>query len=223
MSVLCYKPILCLRPVHADMRNELRTRALELGSSTLYEAGGGVGAMDPAIRPVWKGAALCALAYPVMCHSGDNLAIHRALELCEPGDALVVSTHGDISGYFGEVLTVAAQARGVAGLIMDGGVRDVHAIEKLGFPVFARCISMRRTVKHEPGLIGEPVVVGGVLVSRESVVVADGDGVLISDVSHFADVLASAEARSAREAELMGKLKLGALTLDLLGLRTPGQ
>lgn len=203
------------------MRNDLRVRALELGSSTIYEAGGGVGAMDPAIRPAWIGAAVCGPAYPVTCHVGDNLPIHRALERCEPGDVLVVSASGDDSGYFGNVLATAARARGVAGLIIDGGVRDIHALEKIGFPAFARYISMRRTVKHDPGTVGETVVVGGVLVSRESVVIADSDGVLITYASHFEDVLASAEARSLREAELMTRIELGELTLDLLGLRSP--
>ena len=175
--------------------------------------------MDPAIRPVWKGAAVCGPAYPVLCHAGDNLAIHRALELCEPGDVLVVSAHGEDSGYFGEVLTTASEARGVAGLVIDGGVRDIQAIEKLGFPVFARHISMRRVVKHEPGLVGQPVVVGGVLISRESVVIADSDGVLVVDAILLLEILAKSDERSAREAEIMSQLKRGALTLDLLGLR----
>lgn len=201
------------------MQHDVKARALELGSSTLYEAGGGSGAMDPAIRPVWKGATLCGPAYPVLCHAGDNLAIHRALESCEPGDVLVVSAHGEDSGYFGEVLATASEARGVAGAVIDAGVRDIQALEKRGFPVFARHISMRRTVKHEPGLIGQPVVVGGVLVSRESVIVADADGVLVVDASRLTEILARSAERSAREVEIMRRLKLGELTLDLLGLR----
>jgi 4-hydroxy-4-methyl-2-oxoglutarate aldolase len=203
------------------MRDELRFRALELGASTMYEAGGGVGAMDPAIRPVWRGAAMCGLAFPVRCHVGDNLPIHRALERCEPGDVLVVDAMGDDSGYFGEVLATAAEARGIAGVVVDGGVRDVLSCERRAFPVFARWISMRRTVKHEPGLIGEPVNVGGVTVSRESIVVADSDGVLVTPLASFEDVLHAAETRAKREAEIMGRLRLGELTLDLLGIRKP--
>jgi 4-hydroxy-4-methyl-2-oxoglutarate aldolase len=179
--------------------------------------------MDPAIRPVWRGAAVCGPAYPVLCHAGDNLAIHRALERCQPGDVLVVSAHGEDSGYFGEVLATASQARGVAGLVIDGGVRDIQAIERLGFAVFARHISMRRVVKHEPGLIGEPVVVGGVLVSRESVVIADSDGALVVEASLLSEIVAKSEERSVREAEIMKQLRLGALTLDLLGLRKQAQ
>jgi 4-hydroxy-4-methyl-2-oxoglutarate aldolase len=201
------------------MRDDLKSRALELGASTIYEAAGGVGAVDPAIRPVWRGAAMCGQAFPVRCHVGDNLPIHRALERCEPGDVLVVDAVGDASGYFGEVLAAAAEARGVAGVVVDGGVRDVLSCERRAFPVFARWISMRRTVKHEPGLIGEPVNVGGVLISRESVVVADSDGVLVTPVASFEDMLRLAETRAKREAEVMSRLKRGELTLDLLGIR----
>ncbi len=117
---------------------DLWDRALQLGASTLYEAGGGIGALEPAIRPVWKGALLCGPAYPLACVVGDNLAVHRALERCQRGDVLVVNAGADDSGYIGEVLANAAQSRGVRGVVIDGGVRDVDAFERLRFPVFAR-------------------------------------------------------------------------------------
>jgi 4-hydroxy-4-methyl-2-oxoglutarate aldolase len=194
-------------------------RALDCGASTVYEAGGGVGALDPAIRPVWRGAMLCGPAFPVMCAAGDNLAVHRALERCEPGDVLVVAAGGEDSGYLGEVLANAARARGVSGIVVDGGVRDIDGLETMQFPAFARWISMRRTSKREPGEIGEPVLAGGVLVSRGSIVVADSDGVFISDPAGFEQAVIAAEARAAREAELIRRIKAGELTLDLLGLR----
>jgi 4-hydroxy-4-methyl-2-oxoglutarate aldolase len=175
--------------------------------------------MDPAIRPVWKGAALCGIAFPVLCQVGDNLAIHRALERCQPNDVLVVGASGDDSGYFGQVLATAAQARGVTGLVIDGGVRDITALESIGFPVFARSVSMRRTVKQKPGLIGNSLVIAGVSVSRESMIVADSDGVVVVDAKTFEAILCDAEARATKEADLMAKLRLGELTLDLLGIR----
>jgi 4-hydroxy-4-methyl-2-oxoglutarate aldolase len=199
--------------------NGLQKRALDCGASTVYEAGGGTGALDPAIRPVWRGAALCGPAFPVRCGTGDNLAVHRALERCEPGDVLVITAAGEDSGYLGEVLANAAQARGVAGAVVDGGVRDVDALELLGFPVFARWISMRRTVKREPGEIGVPVRAGGVLVAPGSMVLADSDGVFVADAAGFEQAVVAAEARVAREAELIQRIKKGELTLDLLGLR----
>ena len=201
------------------MSADVWARALELGTSTLYEANGGVGALDPAIRPVWRGAALSGPAYPLICAVGDNLAVHRALERCSPGDVLVVDAAGDQSGYFGEVLTRAAQARGVRGVVMDGGVRDIDAFERLRFPVFARLISMRRSVKVSPGRIGEPASVGGVLVSPGDVVVADTDGVFVCAASRWEATLKAGEARAAREAGLIKRIEAGELTLDLLDLR----
>lgn len=202
--------------------NGLRERALACGASTVYEAGGGVGALDPAIRPVWRGAMLCGPAFPVMCAAGDNLAVHRALERCQAGDVLVITAAGEDSGYMGEVLANAALVRGVTGVVVDGGVRDIDALERLRFPVFARWISMRRTVKREPGEIGRPVRVGGVLIEPGAVVVADSDGVFISDDARFEEAVVAAEARVAREVELIQRIKQGELTLDLLGLRRAG-
>lgn len=175
--------------------------------------------MDPAIRPVWKGAALCGIAFPVLCQVGDNLAIHRALERCQPNDVLVVGASGDDSGYFGHVLATAAQARGITGLVIDGGVRDITALEMIGFPAFARSVSMRRTVKQKPGVIGNAMVIAGVSVSRESMIVADSDGVVVVDSKTFEAILSDAEARATKEADLMAKLRHGELTLDLLGIR----
>jgi len=198
---------------------ELYQRALSLGASTIYEAAGGLGAMDPAIRPVWKGAAVCGPAFPVKCVVGDNLAIHRALEQGEPGDVLVVDAGGDSSGYFGEVLANAAQARGLIGAVVNGGVRDIDAFERIGFPVFSRWISMRRTAKREAGEIGESIDVGGVIVARGAVVVADADGVLVTHSATFEATLRKADGRATRESGIIARLKSGELTLDLLGLR----
>jgi 4-hydroxy-4-methyl-2-oxoglutarate aldolase len=194
-------------------------RALELGASTLYEANGGVGSVDPAIRPVWPGAALCGAAYPLMCAPGDNLAVHRALERCQSGDVLVVNAGGDNSGYIGEVLANAARARGVRGAVVDGGVRDIAAFQRLRFPVFARWISMRRVSKQGPGAIGEGTLVGGIEVSPGDVIVADADGVLICEASRFEATLRDAQARAERETGMIAKIAKGELTLDLLGLR----
>jgi 4-hydroxy-4-methyl-2-oxoglutarate aldolase len=194
-------------------------RAIQLGASTLYEAGGGIGAVDPAIRPVWHGAMVSGRAYPVTCAVGDNLGVHRALELCRPGDVLVVNARGDSSGYFGEVLANAAKARGVRGVVMDGGVRDIDAFERMRFPVFARWISMRRTIKQDPGDIGQAIDVGGVRVTPTSVVVADSDGVFVCEGTTFAKTVQDAEARAAREATLISRIEAGELTLDLLKLR----
>jgi 4-hydroxy-4-methyl-2-oxoglutarate aldolase len=175
--------------------------------------------MDPAIQAVWKGAGICGPALPVECAAGDNLAIHLAVAECTGGEVLVVNAHAHLAGYWGEVLTVAALARGVAGLVIDGGVRDVEALERHRFPVFACGLSILRTVKHEPGRFGVPLVCGGVLVRRGDVVVADADGVVVVAQERVAEVLENSRARAAREQEIMTRLHEGELTLDLLGLR----
>jgi len=193
--------------------------ALELGASTLYEAAGGTGAIDPAIRPAWKGAAVCGPAFTVRCAKGDNLAVHRALERCRPGDVLVVDAGGDGSGYCGDVIANAAIARGVVGAVVDGGVRDIDAFERLEFPVFSRWVSMRRSQKKEPGTIGEPVHVGGVEIRPGDIVVGDADGVFVTSAETFAKTIEAGEARVRREEEMIRRIKAGALTLDLLDLR----
>jgi 4-hydroxy-4-methyl-2-oxoglutarate aldolase len=202
----------------ADLREEL----LRLGSATVYEASGAEGALDPAIAPVWPGARVCGPALPVQCSPGDNLAVHLAMEAAESGVVLVVDARGHLAGYCGEVLGVAAQARGVLGLVIDGGVRDSDALERLGFPVFARGRSIARTVKHEPGRVGDPVVAGGALVRLGDVVVADADGVVVVRAERVTEVLEASRARVAKEDQVMARLRGGELTLDLLGLRRPG-
>ncbi|HWQ09900.1 MAG TPA: RraA family protein, partial [Holophaga sp.] len=126
------------------MTPEALALALRLGTATLHEASDLPGsAVDPAIRPIWIGAALAAPAFPVACAPGDNLAIHLALERAPRGSVLVVAADGFVAGYWGEVLTVAAEAAGLAGLVIDGGVRDTDALARRRFPVFARGISVR--------------------------------------------------------------------------------
>jgi 4-hydroxy-4-methyl-2-oxoglutarate aldolase len=200
----------------------MSARLLALGTSTLYEAGrplSATRALDPGIRPLWHGAALCGPAYPVACAEADNLAVHRAMEHCGAGDVLVVDGRGALVGYWGEILTVAAQARGIAGLVVDGGARDIDALHRRQFPVFARGAGMPGAAKKEPGRIGEPIRAGGAGVGVGDVVVADCDGVLVIDAARAADVLAAAEERAAAEDRMMAELTTGALTIDLLGLR----
>jgi 4-hydroxy-4-methyl-2-oxoglutarate aldolase len=197
-------------------------RMLELGTSTLFESGRATGAttaLDPAIRPLWSGAAACGPAYPVTCDTADNLAVHRAIELCEPGGMLMVNGWGVAVGYWGEILTAAAQFQGIAGVVIDGGARDVDALRDRGFPVFARTIGMRGAAKRSPGETGQRAQVGGAMVEPGDVVVADADGVLIVRRSTVADVTAAAEKRARDEVEFLHRLAEGERTLDLLQLR----
>ncbi|MDH4556254.1 4-carboxy-4-hydroxy-2-oxoadipate aldolase/oxaloacetate decarboxylase [Pseudomonas sp. BN417] len=194
-------------------------RAKALGSSTLYEASGLPTAVDPAIRPVWRGAFIAAPAYPLECSPGDNLALHLALERAPKGSVLVVGTGNFVAGYWGEVLTVAAQAAGVVGLVIDGGVRDIQAIEKLGFPVFSRGVSVKGTVKATAPSIGAPIPFNGAQVAPGDLVVADDDGVVIIPRAEVERTLAEGEARADKEARMMAALREGRTTVELMGLK----
>lgn len=193
-------------------------RALELGSATLYEASRLDCAADPQIRNIWRGMAIAAPAFPVACSPGDNLALHLALEKAPRGSVLVVTTDGHLAGYWGEVLTVAARAAGLAGLITDGGVRDIAAIKKHDFPVFARGVSVRGTIKSSFQSVGQPFRFTGIPVDAGDVVVADDDGVVIIPAAEFSRVLQDGEAREAKERLMMEKLNAGSTTVDLMGL-----
>jgi len=202
-----------MTPYH-DIIDEL----LRHGTSTLCEASGLPCALDYAIRPVWPGAAVAGPAFPLRCAPGDNLAIHIAVDAVPPGHVLVVDASGYVAGYWGEVLAVAAEARGITGIIIDGGVRDVAALEKRKFPAFARGIGMRGTVKFHAPSVGKPIIVADVAVSPGDLIVADADGVLSLPQAEVARTLERARQRTEKEAVTMKRLQAGETTLELLGL-----
>jgi 4-hydroxy-4-methyl-2-oxoglutarate aldolase len=189
----------------------------QCGVATVYEAGGGTGALDAAIKPVWPGARVAGQAFTVRCHPGDNLPLHRALEQAAAGDVIVAQVGGLLGGYWGGVMTVAAQARGIAGLIIDGGVRDSEELQRLGFPVFARGTGVFRTVKHEGGVLQEPLLVGGVLVNPGDIMLGDGDGVMAIPRARVQQFLEAARKREAAEAGYMERLRKGETTMDIYG------
>jgi 4-hydroxy-4-methyl-2-oxoglutarate aldolase len=196
---------------------EQRTALARLGAATIGESGGR--AMRSRVGPMWVGAAIVGDAVPVRCAPGDNLAIHVAAATAPPGSVLVVEITGQPElGHWGEVLTTQAQARGLVGLVIDGGVRDVAALERLGFPVFATMLALRGAAKVAEGSVGETVTVGDVAVESGDVVVADADGVAIVPGARLAEVLAAATGREAKEQAMFDQLRAGATTLDLLGL-----
>jgi 4-hydroxy-4-methyl-2-oxoglutarate aldolase len=196
---------------------DFTTAFAALGSATLGESGGRP--MAPRIRPVWTGARVSGPAFPVVCSAADNLAVHVAVAEAPPGSVLVVSVGLEPQrGYWGEVLTTAAETRGIAGLVIDGGVRDVDALEAHGFPVFSAMIALRGATKEEPGRIGGQALVGDVEVDRDDWIVGDVDGVVVIRTNHLANVLAAGEARAEKEAHMFAELKAGRTTLQLLGL-----
>ena len=191
-----------------------------LDAATVYEANGQRGAMDHAKTPIAWGQRMCGSALPVQCHPADNLMLHAAIALAQPGDVIIADV-GPLrdAGYWGEITTVAAMARGVVGLVISGSIRDRAAIVKRGFPVWSGAVCMRGTAKCTPGSINYPVVVGGITVHAGDLVLADDDGVVVVNQTDLVDVLAKARERESKETKMMEQLEAGALTLDLLGFR----
>lgn len=190
--------------------------------ATLYEASGLPIACDPGLRAAWPGARLAGPAYTVRGVGGDNLALHNAVISAPPGHVLVVDVQGAAHGHWGEVLAVAAQVRGLVGLIIDGGVRDVDELARLSFPVFARTVTVLGTAKDHPGELAVPVTIGGVTVRTGDAVVGDADGVVALPQEHIGSIVTRADARGASEVRILDQLRAGSTTLELYDLDPRG-
>ena len=196
--------------------------ARSLPTATLHEAGGKIGALPSALKPIAPGMAVCGPALTVHCPGGDNLWLHRALDVAQPGDVLVVHCSGAYEhGYWGEIMATMAQARGVAGLVIDGCVRDGALLAQMGFPVFARGLCIRGTGKDfgAIGWINHPVRVGEITVHAGDLVVGDGDGVVVLPRERAGEIVTRSQQREADEAAYLQRLKAGEATLDLYGWR----
>lgn len=190
-------------------------------TATLHEAYEGNGALPSTIKPVSPESRLEGPAFPVLCPPGDNLWIHRGLYAAPEGSVLVVSVGGHReAGYWGEVLTVAAIERRLAGLVIDGGVRDADRIVATGFPVFCTTLCIRGTKKDPEGQgsAGAPISISDTVVRSGDVVVGDRDGVVVISRSDVEDVRLAAERRSRSETEILDRLRRGESTLDIYGL-----
>jgi 4-hydroxy-4-methyl-2-oxoglutarate aldolase len=199
--------------------SELIRQLSEFDAATLYEAAGQRGMVDPAIRPMWNGVHVCGPAITVRCPPRDNLMLHHAVALASPGSVLVANAEQyQLAGAWGEVLSVAAQARGIAGLVIDGAVRDIEAITQRRFPVFSRGLAIGACKKEKIGTLNEPIDLGGVTVRSGDIVVGTGDGVVILDSQTIEQVLQAAIARRERESEIFSQLNQGKTTIDLLNL-----
>ena len=184
-------------------------------AATVYEAAPStVRVCDPGLKAVWTGARVAGPAFTVQGIGGDNLALHQAVALAPAGSVLVVDLQQAAHGHWGEILAVAAQQRGISGLVIDGGVRDVTEMAALGFPVFARHVTVVGTDKDHHGRFGAAVRAGGVVVRAGDLVVGDADGVVVVPADAVTDTLRRADARVAAEQQALAAIRAGATTLD---------
>ncbi len=190
------------------------------GTATVHEAIGRRGYLGPDLRPIQQGTRVAGSAVTVLSHPGDNIMIHAAVEVCQPGDLLVVTnTAPSTHGMFGDLLASSLMAHGVVGLVMDAGVRDTLDLRAMGFSAWTRHVSCEGTVKNTPGSVNVPISINGVIIEPGDVICGDDDGVVTVPRAEAAWALEQSNARLDSEAGTRARLQTGELGLDMYGLR----
>jgi 4-hydroxy-4-methyl-2-oxoglutarate aldolase len=191
---------------------------LKLPTGNVGDANGKKGCMSPNIKPVDPKCHLAGKAVTVECYPGDNLALHQGIYAAQPGDVLVYNIHGyNGAGHFGDIMATACQARGIAGVVMDGSCRDSEDMKEMGFPIFATAYNPSGTVKESLAKINVPIVCGGVLVNPGDIIVGDCDGVVVIPADKAEEVLQKAQGIFNKEIEVRKQLLAGKTTLEIYG------
>ena len=213
-------PALTIRTDFTRLPAGLVAAARHLPTATLHEAGRKIGSLPSSIKPVAPEFRICGSALTVHSPGGDNLWLHRALDVAQPGDVMVVYANGAYEhGYWGEIMTTAAKVRGLSGLVIDACVRDGVLLAEIGFPVFSRGLCIQGTGKDfgATGWINHPITIGNVVVHAGDLVVGDGDGVVVIPHERAAEVVAAGEKREVEEANILRRLQTGESTMHIYG------
>lgn len=208
-----------IRNIERSPMNTLSTCS-PFGVATIHEAQGRVGLLKPYIQSIYPKARACGNAVTVLAQPGDNWMLHVAIELCQPGDILVVAcTTDNTDGMFGDLLATSAKSKGVRALVIDAGVRDIDELQDLEFPVWSRAISAKGTVKNTLGAVNVPVICAGQFIHPGDLIVADSDGVVVVERANVDHVLVAAQQREDNEEQKREQLASGILGLDIYNMR----